>query len=214
MKRITKLFGAALAGALAATTVVAPAASASTGNAPLINVLLADGDTFDRNPYDFDIVTEAAKAVLAEKPNSLVGVLADGNTPVTAFLPNDRAFQLLVGDLTGKYYGFFRFDEQAVFDAVAGLGIDTVETVLLYHVIPGATVDKAAALQSDGAVLTTAQGGTFEVDVLSKRWSLIKLKDADRNDRDPFVIKSQFDINAGNAQIAHGIDRVLRPLDL
>ena len=40
------------------------------------------------------------------------------------------------------------------------------------------------------------------------------LRDADRNDVNPLLVRSQLDINAGNAQIAHGISFVLRPLDL
>ena len=41
---------------------------------------------------------------------------------------------------------------------------------------------------------------------------MISLRDADTNSRDPRVTVA--DINAGNKQIAHGINRVLRPIDL
>lgn len=54
----------------------------------------------ERPTYDFDILREAAEVVLANKPASPVGVLADGSTPVTAFIPNDRAFQVLEYSLT------------------------------------------------------------------------------------------------------------------
>ena len=40
----------------------------------------------------------------------------------------------------------------------------------------------------------------------------IRLKDRDGNSRNARVIA--VDINKGNKQIAHGIDRVLRPIDL
>lgn len=139
---------------------------------------------------------------------SRTGVHPAGRTPVTAFLPNDRAFKLLVKDLTGKAPR----SEQAAFEAVAGLGIDTVETVLLYHVVPGATVTAKAALKSDGARLTTAQGGAVTVKVPYKKLPVITLIDADRDDKNPYVVR--FDINKGNKQIAHGISRVLRPVDL
>ncbi len=128
---------------------------------------------------------------------------------LTAFLPRDAAFKQLVKELTGSYPK----SERAAFTTVAGLGIDTVETVLLYHVVPGATINRKAALTADGAKLTTAQGGKITVDVYRRHGTKrIKLKDADRNDRDPRVVR--FDINKGNTQIAHGIDRVLRPVDL
>lgn len=207
-----RLLSSLAAGALAAGTIVgiAPAATAAPGTTDLASVLLADEDTFDRNWYDFDIVTQAVLAVLEAKPGSPVALLTDGTVPLTAFIPNDRAFQVLVKDLTKRW----PHTEQQTFDAVAGLGIDTVETVLLYHVVPGATIDSGTALNSDGARLTTAQGGTFKVDVLSERYAIVRLKDADRNDIDPFLVRSRLDINKGNAQIAHGISFVLRPVDL
>ncbi len=200
--------GAALLVAGALAVGAAPSASAHTstsGNRSLATVLAKDGGGFDRNWNDFDIVDNAVQAVLKAKPNSAVKVLADGKTPVTAFLPTDRAFQLLVKDLTGTSYR----SEKQVFTAVAGLGIDTVETVLLYHVVPGATITYRQALRADGADLTMASGGTVEVKV---RYVFIKLVDADPDDANPYVV--QPDINKGNKQIAHGIDRVLRPIDL
>ena len=48
--------------------------------------------------------------------------------------------------------------------------------------------------------------------VKSKGKKQIRLQDQDRNSRNPRV--NVVDINKGNKQIAHGIDRVLRPLDL
>ena len=47
----------------------------------------------------------------------------------------------------------------------AGAGVDTIESVLLYHVVPGATIDKRAAFRSDNARLTTAAGSKIKVDV-------------------------------------------------
>lgn len=202
---------------LVATAVVAPAAAAvpsaarPAGTASLASVLAADGDTFDRNWYDFDVVDQAVAAVLAAKPDSPVAVLADGTVPVTAFLPNDRALQLLAFDLTRRW----ERTESGVLNRIAGaVGIDAVEQVLLYHVVPGATISSRQALRSDGAALATAQGATFRVDVLSRWLPLVRLVDQDRNDVNPFLVMSKLDINKGNAQIAHGITAVLRPLDL
>jgi uncharacterized surface protein with fasciclin (FAS1) repeats len=132
-------------------------------------------------------------------------VLTDGNVALTAFIPNDAAFQRLVKDIGGTWVG----NEQDVFKAVAGLGIDTVETVLLYHVVPGATITAKDALKADGVSLTTAQGGKITVRVGRHG---IRLADADTNSRDPKVVV--VDVNKGNKQIAHGINRVLRPVDL
>ena len=204
--------GAAFAAPTAGAQESAPEPARSTS---LAEVLLSDGDTFDRNSYDFDIVTQAVLAVLAEKPDSPVGLLTRGDVPLTAFVPNDRAFWALVGDLTGKYYGFFTVKEQKVFDAVASLGVDTIETVLLYHVVPGATIDSdTAANVPRGTLLETAQGGDIEVNPLVPAWKWVVLGDQDPNDWDPFLVPSKLDINKGNPQIAHGIAFVLRPADL
>lgn len=216
-RRLTRhLAAAAVTIGMLATSVIATAAPAGAtaplGTKSLASVLASDGDTFDRNWYDYDVLTQAVGAVLAAKPNSPVKVLADGTVPLTAFLPSDRAFQRLAKDLTGKTYR----SESQLFSSLAGLlGVNTIEAVLLYHVIPGATIDSKTALRSDGARLTTAlPGGTIKVDVLSQRCRLIRLIDADRNDANPLINPWAFDINKGNRQIAHGIWLVLRPIDI
>ena len=201
-----------------AAAVVAPSAFASApstdaaplGNRSLAAVLTADGNQFDRNWYDYDIVTEAVLAVTDAKPASPVNLLKDGNVALTAFIPNDRAFQVLVRDLTGSWPR----SEQAAFETVASLGIDTVETVLLYHVVPGATITKKAAVKANGVALTTAQGGTFTVKVYNRYVPIVELRDQDPNDVNPFLNPRALDINKGNKQIAHGIVFVLRPADL
>jgi hypothetical protein len=198
-----------------AAALVAPATASATtqplGESSLAEVLTSDGNTFDRNWYDYDIVTEAVLAVLDAKPDSDVGLLTEGSVPLTAFIPNDRAFQVLVKDLTGRWY----WSESRVFSELAGaVGIDAIEQVLLYHVVPGATITKRDAVRADGATLTTAQGGTFTVRVYNKWIPIIELRDQDRNDVNPFLNSRALDINKGNKQIAHGIVFVLRPLDL
>jgi uncharacterized surface protein with fasciclin (FAS1) repeats len=217
MKLRHRLTALASAGVLAAGALaLAPAANAgagtavktATGTKSIAAVLTSDGNKFDTNWNDYDIVTEAVLAVLATKPNSKVKVLTDGNTALTVFAPTDRAFQLLVKSVTGTTY----LSESRVFRAVASLGIPTVEKVLLYHVIPGATITSKQALKANGATLKTALGSTIRVAVYSG--PEISLWDKDLNARNPRVILAAVDINKGNKQIAHGIDRVLRPLDL
>jgi len=203
---ITAGAAALLSGALAATA-VAPAQAATSGTRSLAKVLAKDGSGFDHNWHDYDIVDNAVRAVLKAKPGSAVGVLADGTTKVTAFLPTDGAFQILVEDLTGKKPR----TEKQTFTAVASLGIDTVEKVLLYHVVVDTRINYRQALMSDGVRLTMASGGIVRVDV-RKGPRRIKLLDADRNDANPRIVDDN--IHKGNRQIAHGINRVLRPLNL
>ena len=206
----SKLKRKAVAGSIAALLAVGltPSALAADAGTNSLAAVLTAKSSFDSDQSNYDIVTAAVLAVLKAKPDSAVKVLADGTVALTAFIPNDGAFQKLVSQLTNKA----PVSEQATFDAVAGLGIDTVEQVLLYHVIPGATIASADALKSDGATLTTALSGkSISVAVAG---TTITLKDKDAIAADPVVILSQVDINKGNKQIAHGIDSVLLPVQL
>jgi uncharacterized surface protein with fasciclin (FAS1) repeats len=188
----------------------APAATAAApkGTTSLAEVLAADGNRYDRNWDDFDIVEKAVYAVLEAKPESPVAVLADGNTALTAFVPTDRAFRRLVFDLSGDRLA----REAGVLRAVGKVAdVDTLEAVLLYHVVPGATVTYAQALQADGAALGTALGEDIRVNVIDRN---VRLRDLDTDDRNARVLREAKNINKGNEQIAHGINQVLRPIDL
>jgi uncharacterized surface protein with fasciclin (FAS1) repeats len=210
-RRLAKL-GCVLALALATLLATALPANATgtkpKGTTSLAAVLAADGAGFDKNPYDYDILDNAVTTVLKAKPNSPVAVLADGKVALTAFLPTDAAFLTLARELLHKRYK----TESAAFAALAGaLGVNTIENVLLYHVVPGATITYAAALKANGAVLQTAlPEATIKVRV--RGYFFVELRDKDKNDRNPFVV--QPNINKGNRQIGHGIDRVLRPVNL
>jgi hypothetical protein len=197
---------------LAAPTAASAAPTAPTGTRSLAAVLTANGNgQFDGNPFDYDIVTQAVLAVVAAKPASPVALLANGDVALTAFLPSDLAFRDLARQLTGQTYG----SEKQVFDAlVAAAGVDTIEAVLLYHVVPGATIASSDAVKADGAALTTAQGGTITVDVLVSWLGVVRLVDQDPSDANPYLNPFALNINKGNKQIAHGITAVLRPLDL
>jgi uncharacterized surface protein with fasciclin (FAS1) repeats len=212
MKRRVSAALAASALAITAIPAMAPAANAKAiGEDSLAGLLTSDGNTFDKNKNDFDIVTEAALAIVGAKPDSPVALLADGTQRLTVFAPTDQAFRLLVKDLTGQTIK----SEKKIFEALVDLaGVDTIETVLLYHVVPGKTLTSPKVLKADGAKLTTAQGGKVKVQVKMKPRLSITLKDRDRNDRDPKVVLKALDLNKGNKQVAHGIDRVLRPIDL
>jgi uncharacterized surface protein with fasciclin (FAS1) repeats len=208
-----KLMAGTTAVAMAATLGIGAvtATSASAGTKSLATVLTSDKNQFDKKSGDFDILTKAVLTVLDAKPSSPVSILADGKAKLTAFAPTDKAFQRLAKDLTGKNIK----KEAKVFQAVAGLGVDTVEQVLLYHVVPGGKLPAKVVLESNGAKLTTAQGGIVKVKVNSKNHTpVITLKDKEPDLRNPKVILELTNINKGNRQIAHGINRVLLPVNL
>jgi uncharacterized surface protein with fasciclin (FAS1) repeats len=183
--------------------------SANGSGRTLADVLLADSGRddasgFDRRWFDYDIVTQA----LLLYPD-LVAAASDPNAQLTVFLPNDYAFRKLVADLTGSW----PHTEADTFNAVAGLGLDTVKTVLTYHIVAGPPISYKAALRANGAQLTTLQGGNIGVNV--KRFFLpyVQLSDNDPNAGDPIVVQPNVGGRLANGY-AHGIETVLRPLDL
>ena len=211
MRRVSALL-ATSALALGAITAAAPAANAkAVGEDSLATLLTSDGDEFDKNAKDFDILTEAALAIVGAKPDSPVALVADGTKRATVFAPTDQAFRVLVKDLTGQTIK----SEKKIFESLVALaGVDTIETVLLYHVIPGKTLTSGKVLKADGAKLMTAAGKTVKVDVRMKPKLKVTLKDKDKGAQDPKAVLTALDLNKGNKQVAHGIDRVLRPIKL
>jgi len=202
IRRAATIGAAALLGA----AVIAPTAQAAEGENSLASVLKVGQSKLDRDFADFDILTKAAETVLAAKPNSNVKLLADGSVALTVFAPTDQAFMNLASALTGHTVK----TEAAAFKAVAGLGVDTVEQVLLYHVVPGGPILSQDALKANGAKLKTADmNKTIKVKVT--KTPAIILRDKAPKLANPRVILSKVDINKGNKQVAHGIDGVLLP---
>lgn len=176
----------------------------------IADVLLADAagdnaDGFDSYFYDFDIVTQAVLLF-----PDLVAAASNAEADLTVFAPNDRAFQVLVADLTGKWL----WNEKAIFEAVASLGTETVKTVLTYHII-GSGIPAADALKANGATLTTLQTGTLGVKVGGAPFSMITLVDNDPDYWNPQVVTTKYNVGGALANgYIHGISGVLRPIDL
>jgi len=204
-----------IAGMLAASALAAVVAVPVSAAEPpsVVDVLAADGQQFDSKWGDYDIVERAALTVLAAKPSSAVGALADNTATLTVFAPTDRAFRKLVHDVTGKRPATEARTFNKLVKAVESLvgpknTIDTIEAILLYHVVPG-NVPSSVALGLDGTKVATASGATFKVIVDTS----VRLADKDRNARNAQLILDRLDIPAGNSVI-HTINRVLRPIDL
>jgi uncharacterized surface protein with fasciclin (FAS1) repeats len=191
-----------------ATTPAQSAESQAVGTRSLAKLLAADGNRFDKNPRDFDILDRAIRTVLKAKPESPVAVLKDGKVALTAFAPTDQAFRLLAQEVTGTQLK----SERAVYAALAQVAdVNTTEQLLLYHAVPGKTINYKQAKASDGARLQTGTGAKIRVKVVDGSVTLV---DGDKNDRNARVIPTLKNLNKGNRQIAHGVDRVLRPFDL
>ena len=197
---------APLAGVLSpASAATGHAGSHHLGNRSLAAVLAADKG-YDQNWGDFDILEKAVTTVLGAKPDSPVMVLTQGRKRLTAFIPTDRAFRRLAFALTGHRPR----TERGTFRAIAhAADVDTLEAVLLYHVIPGRTLGSAKVGKLDGATVTTAAQVPLTIRI---RRGKVVLVDQDPDARNARVVA--VDINKGNKQIAHAVNRVLRPIDL
>ncbi len=200
-RTITAGTAIAATAALGVGLAVTPA-TAKAGNNSLGAALLADGDEFDSNGRDYDIVTQAALAVIGADAKSPVALLTQGNKRATVFAPQDRAFVKLVEGL-----GVSVDSEQAAFEAIAAtLSIKQIENILLYHVVAGKTITGKQAAKANGTKLTTAQGGKLTIKVKKG-----KIRVVDQNKDFPTARVVQANINKGNKQIAHGINAVLVP---
>ncbi len=209
----------AIAGAVATAAVAAPLALAApaqaTENGTTILKVVNSVDRFtstenkagldkfrwdQRNWYDFDILTAAV--VL---DGTLAGAVSSPETAVTLFAPNDRAFQLLAKDLTGKWL----WTEQAVVDAIVGAVKAkkvNLTNVLTYHVVAG-KFEKADVVPLIGKPIETLNGGDIVVQPPNK-FGQIAIKDEVDAFRNPTLIRT--DIDAGHSVI-HSISRVLIP---
>jgi len=208
-----KIRKAVVAAATAVTMVVAPAValapSAQATPVSLAEVLAADAKkngkpSFDKNKKDFDILYGAVTTVLAAKPDSAVALLADPTARLTAFIPNDKAFARTAGEL-----GIEAKNEKRLLNKLARtLGVDGVEDVLLYHVVPGKKLTSKKVAKADGASLMMANGGTVKVNIRDN--GNIKLR-ATGPATNPRVIAVDVNKKKGNKQVAHVINKVLLP---
>ncbi|MGJ7440643.1 galactose-binding domain-containing protein [Aquipuribacter sp. MA13-6] len=154
------------------------------------------------NGDDFDLLTFAVQRVLTAKPGSPVGVLGDPEQPLTAFLPDDDAFMASLEELLGSPV---RNEKIASGRIRTALTVDQLEAVLLDHVVLDATLVSEDVLGADGAQVTTAAGTVLTVQVdddgialLDADGSVVAVVDLDR-----------VDVNLGQVQVAHVIDRVV-----
>ncbi|MGJ7440651.1 family 43 glycosylhydrolase [Aquipuribacter sp. MA13-6] len=158
----------------------------------------------EANPYDHDLLLVAVRRVLTARPDSAVGILGDPTQPVTAFLPDDRAFMSLIADVTGRRVP----DEKVAAGRLrTAFSVAELEQLLLGHVVVGQTLASADVLDADGATLTTAAGSTVTVDVRDDG-SVAVVDDAD-GEREPLLVLDAVDLNLGQVQIGHTVDQVL-----
>lgn len=186
-----------LAAALAMTVIAIPAAADAP--ATIVDAVLADDGEFD--------VLQAA-VIAVEEAEILPAVsLLSGEGPFTVFAPTDKAFAKLAEDLGAED---LESDDEVVTWLVTNVGLDTIAVVLGYHVVAGVAADSSTVV---GLPAVTTLGGDVGVFAPGKGFRSIQFVDNDPDARNPKLVKGLFDLETGNG-IIHGIDRVLRPVDL
>jgi uncharacterized surface protein with fasciclin (FAS1) repeats len=200
-----------LAAALAMTLVAVPA----TADEDPFTIV----DAVQANDGEFDVLEAAVLAV--EGAGVLpAATLLSTEGAFTVFAPTDKAFEKLAEDLSGLD---FDSDDEVIGWLVGNLPIETIAAVLAYHVVDSAVVpfavDSATVVTLDAApmLLKDADDENTTVGIFTpgkaKAFRSIQFVDNDPDARNPKLVKGLFDIEVDNG-IIHGIDRVLRPIDL
>lgn len=218
-----------LAGLLAVSA-LAVAAVPATASADTPNSLFAtaaaslndnNGKATDGNWYDFDVLANAAVALGLGPALQDDGPGGAGLDSATVFAPNDRAFQLLVGDITGKPW--WTLSEKATLDtllAVAGTanlngtgisGATALTQTVLYHVSPEniTNLRKRAYGPNIPTANTVGRTDINPSPVPFLGWA--SLGDGDPTDGNPLWYGRTIGASNGTIQV---IASVLRPLDL
>ena len=178
----------------------------------LLASLLTSGGAVDGvhiNPKNYDVYTSLVSLFIQNSiaPKSSDLYLLVGNTPLTAFLPTDAAFQQLAAQLTGKT----STSVQGIVTDLSSLGKQGLEQLWEYSIVPGSEIFAGAALKANGKRLATGLAGkSIKVSVVG---SSISLGDYSKNP-DAKVILSQVDVNKKNKAVGHGVDSVPLPFEL
>ncbi len=191
---VTTAVTAIIAGAFVLGAASPASATGHPAPGTIVDVAVAasGGGTPDTNAHDYDILVQAVLAT------GLAPVLSDTSTKFTVFAPNDRAFMLLVQDLTGAYPAS---EADALTTITTALTVDQIKNVLLYHVVPGKSLGAVKVLFSRS--LTMANGGEIKP-------RGITLRDQNPAFTDPKLVLRGLNIGASNG-IIHTVNRVLLP---
>lgn len=195
---------------MAAVAVVAgfvpgPGAGAASTKPTLADLLTLDsaGDDaqgFDRSWGDYDIATQLVLLF-----PDIVKAAADPSLALTVFVPTDAAFRQIVADVGGKKLS----KESEVFAAVKSVGLSKVKDAMMYHVL-GTKMSGSALKDSAGRKLTTL--ARLSIRVIKGSDGRLRVEDRDPEATDAVITKP--DLKVASNGIIHGIDRVLRPIEL
>ncbi|MGB0916841.1 MAG: fasciclin domain-containing protein [Flavobacteriales bacterium] len=158
---------------------------ASNGVVHLVNAVIGVPKipTFAVANPDFSILVQA---LTRSDLSTNYATFLEGDGPFTVFAPTNAAFAALLAELNATQ--------------LSDIDAATLEAVLTYHVVANANV--LAGDLTEGQVVTTAQGGSFTVNLSGGA------KITDGASRETNIIAT--DIQGSNG-VVHAIDRVLLP---
>ncbi|MEM9887698.1 MAG: fasciclin domain-containing protein [Bacteroidota bacterium] len=158
----------------------------------ITDVLEVPMDNIVETASETSIFESLVAAVLAADP-AIAAALSDDDAILTVFAPTNAAFHDLIA----------AFGASSLNELVHIVGVETLSTILLYHVVDACAFSNDL---SDGLKLTTLQGEKVEID-------LHNLQVIDKT-HDPAGLEVELlDILTANG-VVHGIDKVLLPQEV
>jgi hypothetical protein len=214
-QRLVAALSALLVGVgLAAPVSAAPASSRAARSGAAVSAptstytyLRTHNRSLDKNWNNYSIATRLLTDLHTVGGDQATSPLFDPGVRATFFVPTDGALRILLKQATGHDYP----TERAVLNKLEMMVTPDVDNLLGFGVIPGRTLTSRALVALSGRNLRTAWTPTRTMHVAVYHWShgtVISLWDMDHRFRNPRVILRSSNLNAGNAQIVHGIDRV------
>ncbi|MEM0991533.1 MAG: fasciclin domain-containing protein [Bacteroidota bacterium] len=156
------------------------------------DVLEVPNDNIVETASEASIFESLVAAVLAADP-AIAAALSDDDAIFTVFAPTNAAFHDLIA----------AFGASSLNELVHIVGVETLSTILLYHVVDACAFSNDLR---DGLRLTTLQGEKVEID-------LHNLQVIDKTDTPAGLEVDLLDIRTDNG-VVHGIDKVLLPQEV
>jgi hypothetical protein len=184
--------------------VSAPVGTGTSGTTSIVQELVPGGEEndggFDINEFDYHITALLLHDVLAADPRGPVAILAAGPRRATFFQPDDEEWVLFVHKLTGEALPLpSATTEKTAYEYLKGLGVERLETILSYLIIPGVTL--TGPLLGPPTIsqktYTTADGETL---LVKSDFGVVTLVDNSPLTPNSGIVEAP--MNQGNRQIA------------
>lgn len=178
--------------------------AASLGSVSLDRAISSSGAAPYPSAGKLEIFKALKSRVLKAKPSSALSVLNEGTMPRTVFIPTDRAFVRLVQRITGEP----KLSEGLALSYLSGLPLKRLESLLLRHKVTQ-TLGYGEAVLAKRVLASTSSG--VEVKIYQGPKGVLRLSNSEEASKvqRPALLPALSNINLGNLQLAHMINRVM-----